>query len=170
MWKRKKQLSLEITRNFKRPWNYLEHLFLPKISSYSLNGEWKMIFLKKKTKKHGNMVFSSNILKRWSFRKIWHWNMIFLVVLSGKMIFLFPEICSHSLDAKWKIIFLKKNTWKHDIFFKCPQKMVFPKIIALEYDIACIMWKDGIFSPGKYDIFSLNRKWKMIYVKKHVEK
>ena len=34
---------------------------------------------------HRNMIFSSNVLKRWSFQKKSHWNMIFLV-LSGKMI------------------------------------------------------------------------------------
>ena len=31
-----------------------------------------------------------NVLKRWSLQKKSHWNMVF-VVLSGKMIFLFPE-------------------------------------------------------------------------------
>ena len=51
----------------------------------------------------------------------------------------------------------QKNTWKYDIFFKCPEKMVFPKIIALEYDLSCIIWKD-VFFPRKYDIFSLNGK------------
>ena len=39
---------------------------LTKISSYSLDKKWKMIFLKKK---HGNMIFSSNVLKIWSFKK-----------------------------------------------------------------------------------------------------
>ena len=36
------------------------------------------------------MIFSSNAPKRWSFQKKLRWNMVFLV-LSGKMIFLFPE-------------------------------------------------------------------------------
>ena len=45
----------------------------------------KMIFLKKI---HRQMLFSSNVLKRWSFKKKRHWNRIFLVVLSGTMIFL----------------------------------------------------------------------------------
>ena len=36
------------------------------------------------------MIFSANVLKRWSFQKKLHWNMIFLV-LPGKMIFRFPE-------------------------------------------------------------------------------
>ena len=32
---------------------------------------------------HGNIIFSSNVLKRWSFQKKPYWNMIFLVP-SGK--------------------------------------------------------------------------------------
>ena len=47
--------------------------------------------------------------------------------------------------------------------------MVFPKTIALECDLSCIIWKDGIFFPGKYDIFSLGGKWKMIFLKKYME-
>ena len=40
----------------------------------------------------------------------------------------------------------QKNTWKYDIFYKCPENMVFPTTkIAVEYDISCIIWKDGIF-------------------------
>ena len=45
-----------------------------------------MIFLKKI---HENMIFSSNVMRRWSFQKQFPWNMIFLV-LCGK-IFFFPE-------------------------------------------------------------------------------
>ena len=40
--------------------------FRPKIWSYSLDRKWKMIFL---IKIHGNMTFSSNVLKRWSLQK-----------------------------------------------------------------------------------------------------
>ena len=48
--------------------HYKERLyfFFPKIWSYSLYRKWKMIFLKKM---HGNMIFSSNVLERWSFQK-----------------------------------------------------------------------------------------------------
>ena len=51
--------------------------------------------------------------------------MIFLV-LSGKVIFLFPENMILTPDGKWKMIFLKKkkkNTQTYDDFFKCPEKM-----------------------------------------------
>ena len=40
--------------------------FFPKTWSYSLDRKWKMIFLKKL---HGNVIFISNVLKRWSFQK-----------------------------------------------------------------------------------------------------
>ena len=52
--------------------------------------------------------------------------MIFLV-LSGKMIFLFAE--NIILFFRWekKDDLSQKNTWKYDIFFKCPKKMIFPK-------------------------------------------
>ena len=62
----------------------------------------------------------------------------------------------------------QKNAWRYDIFFKCPKKMVFPKKFALEYNLSCIIWKDGIFS-GKYDIFSLDGNRKMIFLKKYME-
>ena len=44
---------------------------------------------KKKKKIHGNMKFSSNVLKRWTFQKGPCWDLIFLV-LSGKVVF-FPQ-------------------------------------------------------------------------------
>ena len=47
----------------------------------------------------------------------------------------------------------QKNTWKYDISFKCPEKMVFPKKIAFEYDLSFIIWKDGIFFRKIYFFF-----------------
>ena len=69
-------------------WSFLYYrerscFFFPKIWSYTLGGKWKMIFPKKI---HGNMIFSSSFLKRWSFQKEPHQEMTFLV-LSGKMVF-----------------------------------------------------------------------------------
>ena len=52
--------------------------------------------------------------------------MIFLVLL-GKMIFLFPENMTYSLGEKEKMIFLKINTWKYNVFFKCSEKLAFQK-------------------------------------------
>ena len=141
------------------------YFFLPKISSFSLDGKWKMIFLKKR---HGNIIFSSNVLKRWSFQKnqtgIWS----FLLYYLERWYYLFPKNMILFFRQKMKDDLSQKNTWKYDIFFKCPEKMVFPKIIALEYDLSCIIWKD-VFFPRKYDIFSLNGKWKMIFLKNYTE-
>ena len=58
------------------------------------------------------------------FPKKLRWNMIFLV-LSGKMIFLFPENMILHLRRKMKDDLSQKNTRKYDIFFKLSQKMVF---------------------------------------------
>ena len=85
---------------------YLErwYFFFPKIWSYSLDGKWKMIFLKKI---HGNMIFSSNVLKRWSFQKnctgIWSF-----LYHEERWHFFFPKIWYFFTDGKWKMIFLKK--------------------------------------------------------------
>ena len=64
------------------------------------------------------------------FPKKSHWNMTFLVILSGKKIFLFPENMILFFRRTMKDDLSQKNTWKY-IFFKCPEKMVFPKKIAL---------------------------------------
>ena len=82
-------------------WSFLYYrerpcFFFPKIWSDTLDGQWKMIFLKKKI--HGNMTFSSNFLKRRSFQKGPRRDMIFLV-LSGKMVF-FPENMIFFLEQK----------------------------------------------------------------------
>ena len=47
----------------------------------------------------------------------------------------------------------QKNTWKHHFLFKRPEKMVFPKKIALEYALSCIIWKDGMFFPENMIFF-----------------
>ena len=82
--------------------------------------------------------------------------MIFLV-LSRKVILLFPDNIILFVRRKMKDDF-KTNTWKYGIIFKCPEKMVFPKKIALEYVLSCIIWKNGTFSLENM-IFFLG--WKM---------
>ena len=96
------------------------------------------------------------------FPKKSHWMIfdliIFLDVLSGKKIFLFPENMILFFRRTMKDDLSQKNTWKY-IFFKCPEKMVFPKKIALEYDISCIIWKYGIFFQKAWYFF-FGRKMK----------
>ena len=57
---------------------------------------------------HGNMIFSSNALERWSFQKKSHWNMIF-----HRSYFFSRKYDIFCLDGKWKMAFLKKymKTW-----------------------------------------------------------
>ena len=72
-------------------------------------------------------IFSfSKCSKKMIFPKKSHWDMIFLVA-SGKMIFLFPKNMILFFKRKMKDDLSQKNTWKYDIFFKCSEKMVFPR-------------------------------------------
>ena len=68
------------------------------------------------------------------------------------MIFLFPENITLFFRQKMKDDLSQNNTWKYGIFFKCPEKMAFPKKILLEYDLSCIIWNDGIFFSRKYSL------------------
>ena len=61
--------------------------------------------------------------------------MIFLV-LSGKMIFLFPENMILHLRRKMKDDLSHKNTRKHDSYFKLSGTMVFPKRAAPAHDFS----------------------------------
>ena len=81
------------------------YFFFPKIWSYTLVGKWKMIVFKKI---HGNKIFSSNFLKRWSFQKGPRRDMIFLYYLERW--YFFPKDMSFFwLGRKWETIFLRKN-------------------------------------------------------------
>ena len=100
-----------------------------------------------------------DVLKRWSFQKNLRWNIIFFV-LSGKVIFLFPENRILHLDEKWKMIFLKKNTWKYDIFVKCSEKMVYS--IKLHRNmIFLVLSEKVVFFSQKHDFFlwTENERW-----------
>ena len=87
-----------------------------------------------------------------------------LLVLLGKVMFLFPENMILHLRRKMKDDLSQKNTWKYDIFFKLSGKMVFSKRAGPGHDLSCIIWKDGIFSR-KHDILSLGRKSEMTFLK-----
>ena len=87
-----------------------------------------------------------------TFQKKLRWNKIFLV-LSRKTIFPFPENIILFFRRKMKDDLSQKNTWKHHFFFKRLEKMVFPKKIALEYDLSCTIWKDGMFFPENMIFF-----------------
>ena len=75
--------------------------------------------------------------------------MIFLL-LSGKIMFLFPENMILHIRRKMKDDISQKNERKYDTFIKPSEKMLFSKRATLGYDLSCIIWKDGIFSPKTY--------------------
>ena len=73
-----------------------------------------------------NYIFFFKCSEKMIFPKKSHWNIIFLVS-SGKLIFLFPENMILFFRRKMKDDLSQKNTLKYHIFFKCSEKMVFPK-------------------------------------------
>ena len=91
------------------------------------------------------------------FPKKLRWNIIFLV-LSGKMIFLFPEKMILRARRKMEDDLLLKDTRKYDIFYKPSENMAFPKGAAPAHDLSCIIWKDGIFFPENMIFFTPGRK------------
>ena len=73
-----------------------------------------------------NHIFFFQTFWKDGLSKISHWNMIFFV-LSGRMIFVFPENMILFIRRKIKDDLFQIYTWKYYIFFKCSEKMVFPK-------------------------------------------
>ena len=71
--------------------------------------------------------------------------MIFLVLL-GKMIFPCPENMILNLRRKIKDD-LSEKIHGNLIFFRSPEKMVFPEKAVSADDLSCTIWKDGIFFP-----------------------
>ena len=137
------------------------YFFFPKISCYSLDGKWKMIFLKKI---HGNMIFSSNVLKRWSFQKNRTGTWSFLLYYLERWYFFFPKIWSYSLDGKWKMIFLKKIHGNMTFFSNGPKRWFFQNKSRWNMIFLVLSGKMGVFFR-KDGSFSLDRKWKMIFLK-----
>ena len=63
----------------------------------------KFAVVKSSTNARKTIFSFSKCFEKMVFRKRLHWNVTFLV-LSGKMIFIFPENISYSLDTKEKLI------------------------------------------------------------------
>ena len=97
-----------------------------------------------------NIVFSKKNTGIWS------------VVLSWKMVFVFPRIWSYSLDGKWKMFFLKKYVeiwyflyiWYRWYFF------------FLQYDITPLSIKQRWFSPENVHLKIIfpGKSKKMIFI------
>ena len=124
-------------------WSFLHYqerlyFFFPKIWSYTLDGKWKMIFLKKI---HGNMIFSSNFLKRWSFQKGLRRYMIFLV-LCGKMVFFPKNIFFPWAESEWRLSQELHGNMKFSVYtYGCYKRGITP---LCKEEI-----KDGLI-PQKY--------------------
>ena len=72
--------------------------------------------------------------------------MIFFV-LSGKMIFLFPENMILPLRRKMKDDLSQKNTRKYDIFFKRSEKWSFQKVQRWDMIFVVLSGKMVFFFP-----------------------
>ena len=105
-------------------------------------------------------VFSfSKCFEKMVFPKKLHWDMIYLV-FSGKMIFVFPENMILFFRHKRKDDLSQKNTWKYDIFFKCSEKMVFPKKFAWTWSFLWYLERVYFFFPENLIYIFFRRKMK----------
>ena len=95
------------------------------------------------------------------------WNIIFLV-LSGKLIFIFPELWSYTLGGKWKMIFLKKIHGNMTFSSKFLKRWSFQKGPRRDMIFLVLSGKMVFFSQ-KHDIFSLGRKWEVAFLRKYME-
>ena len=60
-------------------------------------------------------------------------------------------------------------TENHTFFFQTSWKDGLSKKVALEYDYSCIIEKDDISFSQKIWSYTLDGKWRMIFLKKHTE-
>ena len=129
-------------------WHEEYSTFLPEhFKNLKIDAAWKAIF------------FSPNIPKRWSFQKKLHWNMI-LLILSRKIVFIFPENMILFFRRKMKDDLSQKNTWKYYIFVKCSKKTVFPKKSLLNM-ILLVLSGNMVFFPENVILFfwTENERW-----------
>ena len=120
----------------------------------SQKNTWKYdIFFKCSAK----MIFPKNRTGLWSFLLYYQERWYFFFPIN--MILFFRRKIKDDLSQK-----IHGNT----IFFSnAPKTWSFQKNRAGIWSFLYI-WKDGIFS-GKYDIFSFDGKWKIIFFKKYME-
>ena len=95
------------------------------------------------------------------------WNIIFLV-LSGKLIFIFPELWSYTLGGKWKMIFLKKIHGNMTFSSSFLKRWYFEKE-PREDMIFLVLSGKIIFFPQKHDIFFLGWNWEITFLRKYME-
>ena len=117
---------------------------------------------------HEKPYFFFKCSEKMVFPKTSHWNMIFLV-LSGKMIFIFSENIILFFRRKMKDDLSQKKYMEIWYFLQMPEKDdLFQKISRWNMVFLVLSGKIVFFSR-KYDSFSLDGKWKMIFLKKYME-
>ena len=108
-----------------------------------------------------------NVPKRWSFHKNFTeiWSFLYH---QERWYFFSLKIWYYSLGGKWKMVFLKKNTWKYDIFFNVLKKWSFQR--------NCTGIWTFLYHEERWHFFFLkiwysftDGKWKMIFLKKYME-
>ena len=101
------------------------------------------------------------------FPKMLHWNITFLV-LSGKVIFLFPKNMILIFIRKRKGHLSQKNPSKYDVFFKCFEKMVFPKKSHKNMILFVICGNIIFLFSGKYEKYTFfnteNERWSFSWI------
>ena len=75
------------------------------------------------------------------------------------------DITPWTENERWTF---SKNTWKYDIFFRCFEKWSFQKDHTGTWAFLYYLERWYLFLR-KHNIFSLQRKWKMIFLKKYSE-
>ena len=115
-----------------------------------LFSESMMLFFRRKIKDdlsqklHVSMMFSSNVLKRWSFQKIaLEYDLSCIIRKDGICFSRKYDIFSMAENERWSI---SKNTWKYDVF--------------------CILDKDGIAFSYKLWNYASAKKAQMIFSQK----
>ena len=101
------------------------------------------------------------------FPKNSRWNMIFFV-LSVKMISLFFENMILPLGWKMKDELSQESPRKFNIFFRCFEKMIFSKRPRQNIKFVYYLERWSLFL-WKHNIFSFDRKRKIIFLKKYTE-
>ena len=102
------------------------------------------------------------------FPKKSRWNMIFLV-LSGKMVFLFPENMILPFRRKIKYDLSQKIHGTMIFFSNVLRRWSFQKGLRRGMIFLALSGK-MVFFARKQDIFSLGGKWEVTFLKKYMEK
>ena len=133
------------------------YFLFPKISSYSIDGKWKMIFLKK----YMEIWYSFKCFEKMVFPKknstgIWS----FLLYYVERWHFFPLKIWSYCLDGKWKMTFLEKVHENVICSSNAPKRLPFQNRSRWN-TIFLVLSGKMVFFSRKYDFFlwTENERW-----------